>query len=40
MGRESANRSNYFSVDRWVDETIDTYRSLTLTRRGAGSSRH
>lgn len=28
MGRESAIRSSYFSVQRWVDETIGLYRRL------------
>lgn len=28
MARESSNRSSYFSVNRWVDETIDLYRRL------------
>jgi glycosyltransferase involved in cell wall biosynthesis len=28
MGIESAKRSSYFSVQRWVDETIEIYRRL------------
>ncbi len=28
MGMESVRRSSYFSVQRWVDETIDIYRRL------------
>jgi glycosyltransferase involved in cell wall biosynthesis len=28
MGRESAMRSSYFSVNHWVDQTIDLYRRL------------
>jgi glycosyltransferase involved in cell wall biosynthesis len=29
MGRESLARSNYFDVQRWVDESIDLYTRLT-----------
>lgn len=29
MGQESAGRSSYFSVERWVNETIDVYGRLT-----------
>jgi glycosyltransferase involved in cell wall biosynthesis len=28
MARESASRAEYFSVNRWVDETLDVYREL------------
>jgi L-malate glycosyltransferase len=28
MARESAMRSRFFSVDRWVDQTVDVYRRL------------
>jgi hypothetical protein len=29
MGMESAKRSGYFTVDRWVSETLDIYGRLT-----------
>ena len=29
MGQESAKRSTYFNVQRWVDETIEVYERLT-----------
>jgi glycosyltransferase involved in cell wall biosynthesis len=28
MGQEGTRRSTYFSVDRWVGETMDVYRRL------------
>jgi hypothetical protein len=28
MGRESEERSKYFRVERWVDQTIDVYGRL------------
>jgi glycosyltransferase involved in cell wall biosynthesis len=33
MGQESAKGSEYFSVERWVDETIDVYSRLTRSKR-------